>query len=140
MIIRLVLDTNIVISSILTRGLPYFIVQLVFKKKVELVLSPILLEEYTLTIRRPKFKKVQRAGHNIIKELGNLATMVHPEEKIDYIQADLSDNRVLECAVVGDAQYIVTGNKKHFSFSQFKGVKIVNPEGFIAAFGSQILE
>jgi hypothetical protein len=65
--------------------------------------------------------------------------MVCPEEKIDYIQQDLSDNRVLECAVTGDAQYIVTGNKKHFSFFQFKGVKIVNPEEFIAEFGSRIL-
>ena len=49
-----------------------------------------------------------------------------------------SDNRILECALKAKVDFIITGNKKHFPFEEFKGSKIVTPREFIGKIGKEI--
>lgn len=135
---RIVLDTNVVISAILATGFPYLVVQLALSGRVECVLSPALLEEYHLTILKPKFRTVRSESQTIIDEIERNALLVHPKEPIDHIHTDISDNQVLMCAVAGSAQYIITGNTRHFLFSEFQGIKIVTPREFITELGTTL--
>jgi len=58
---------------------------------------------------------------------------VEPTQQLTQIQTDLPDNRVLECAIEAPADYLVTGNKRHFNFTEFEGVKIVDVREFLKA-------
>jgi predicted nucleic acid-binding protein len=57
--------------------------------------------------------------------------MVYPTERARSA-LDEADNRFLECAEEAKAHYLVTGNKKHFPFPEFKGTQIVSPAEFAA--------
>jgi predicted nucleic acid-binding protein len=54
-----------------------------------------------------------------------------PTKRLKILKADEPDNRVLECAIKAKADFIITGNKRHFPFEEFKGSKIVTPREFI---------
>jgi predicted nucleic acid-binding protein len=51
--------------------------------------------------------------------------------RLKIVKADESDKRILECAVRAEADFVITGNKRHFPFEEFKGSKIVTPREFI---------
>lgn len=65
--------------------------------------------------------------------------MVVPKIKVDEIPNDQADNRVLECASAAKADYLITGNKNHFTFSEFKGIKVLNPAEFIEIISEELL-
>ena len=60
------------------------------------------------------------------------AVLVKPEEKLDVIVSDESDNRYVECAVAGNAQYIVTGDEHLLALGEYEGIAILTPAAFVA--------
>ncbi len=64
-----------------------------------------------------------------LRDLRKAAASVRPARRVARTP-DEPDNRVLECAAAEHADYLVTGNKKHFPFSEFEGTKIVSPAEF----------
>lgn len=126
---RAVFDTNIIVSANLTRGICYRLFYLAVFGIVNLVVSEKLLKEYQKVLKRPRFHNTPEEVNSYICLIKQASTIVTPSRKIKKILDD-PDNRVLECAVAGKADYIVTGNKKHFSFPQFEDVKITSPAEF----------
>jgi uncharacterized protein len=59
------------------------------------------------------------------------AVMIYPTKRVRNA-LDEPDNRILECAEEAKVHYLVTGNKKHFPFPEFKGTKKVSPAEFAA--------
>ena len=126
-----VYDTNVIISAILKPGsVPASLVSLAMRGEVQLYLSPALLTEYTAVVKRPVFRFSPRAINRFLKELENAAVMVYPTMR-ETAALDEPDNRILECALEAKADYVITGNRRHFPFSQFKGIKILTPREFI---------
>ena len=126
-----VYDTNVVISAVLKPGsIPASLVSLAMAGEVQLFLSPALLAEYTAVVRRPVFQFSPKAINKFLKELENAAVMVHPTMR-ETAALDEPDNRILECALEAKADYVITGNRKHFPFTRFKGIKILTPREFI---------
>ncbi len=132
---RIVIDTNVFISAIIGQfGYPYKIFnELVLTGEVRICLSPNLLEEYEEVSQREKFKKLNadfpKKARQLIKALKAIALIAEPQEVLAVI-ADEPDNRVLEIAVATKAMAIVTGNKHHFNFEEFRGIQIKNPKEF----------
>ena len=54
-------------------------------------------------------------------------------ESRESIPDDPPDNRILECAVEAEAEFLITGNNNDFSFASFRGIRIVSPRGFVKA-------
>lgn len=84
-----------------------------------------------------KFRFSEEMATTAIEELINCSQLVTISNQMVAIVSDLDDNKVLECAVVGSAQYLITGDKRHLlPLKQFQGVEIVQPavflEGFVA--------
>jgi putative PIN family toxin of toxin-antitoxin system len=100
---------------------------------VRLFLTPAVLEEYREVLRRPKFAFDPSAVDTLLNDLEKAAVMIYPTKRVRRA-LDEPDNRFLECAEAAKAHYVVTGNKKHFPFSEFKGTKIVSPAEFAALF------
>ena len=64
-------------------------------------------------------------------KINRKASIVTPTKRLKIVKPDESDNRILEYAVRAKADFIITGNKRHFPFEEFKSSKIVTPREFI---------
>ena len=132
--LQAVFDTNIIVSAAIKKeGIPALLLALFFEDKITLFTSSILLTEYEQVLKRPKFGFGHQEVDNLINQIKEKAIIIEPIQEITQIK-DIPDNRVLECASCAKVSYIVTGNKHHFTFKQFKGTKIVNPREFFIAF------
>jgi putative PIN family toxin of toxin-antitoxin system len=113
--IRVVLDTNVVVSAVLTRGgAEAYALDLAAARKIQLCISAEILAEYEGVLRRAKFSRVSPKAIDAALELiRRVAIVVRPKEKL-AVSTDEDDNRFLECAEAAAADYLVTGNKRHF--------------------------
>ena len=68
---------------------------------------------------------------DLIESIGHLALLVIPQETIQAIREDPDDNVVLECAVAGGADYVVTGDVHLLKLRQFRGIEILSPASFL---------
>lgn len=133
--IRLVADTNILVSHFLLPGHnPSKIIHLALEDKLNLVLSEFILAEMEGVLQKKlRFTRAETLAAR--KSIESITEMVKPRHAVDIIQADESDNRILECALSGKAHVIVTGDKKHLlPVKEFKGIKILSPVEFLKAF------
>jgi putative PIN family toxin of toxin-antitoxin system len=124
---RIILDTNIIVSAALqSSGLPARVLELVAHRAVELCVSDELLTEYREVIARPKFAGLDPRRVALLLELiAGEATLVSPTNVLK-ISKDEADNRFYECAEAAGADYLVTGNIKHFP-KDYKTTKVVSP-------------
>ncbi|MBI4596357.1 MAG: putative toxin-antitoxin system toxin component, PIN family [Candidatus Tectomicrobia bacterium] len=130
--LKVVFDTNVIISAALTEeGLPALLLSLTLGGKVSPFISPALIKEYQMVLDRPRFKFDPEEVKGLIEKINQKATLVQPTETLSILN-DEPDNRILECALKAKADFIITGNKKHFPFTEFKGIEIVTPREFIS--------
>ncbi len=124
---RLVLDTNVLVSSLITRGRTAELLQQLLTKKAELVLSKPILDEFVDVTARPKFRQYVGKGQveDFLKVLLGAGLLVDLRSKFD-VTPDRIDNEVLATAYDAKADYIVSGDKYLQRLKQFKGVKIVS--------------
>lgn len=123
--IRIVADTNILISSIFWRGNPYRILRKCFEKKVKLIISKEILDEVgRILIREKKFKMDK---DDVLLYTGILLdnSELVKIRKVNVIKRDITDNIILGCALAGKADYIVSGDKHLLELKEFKGIKIL---------------
>lgn len=130
---RIVLDTNVLVSALIAKGYPSKIInELIFEKKVTLCLSQEVWKEYIDVLNRDRFSKYPAFKENVnivLVKIEELASKYQPDLKYNVIE-DESDNKFLELAVFSESEYLITGNTRDFTFSEFHGVKIVNPKEY----------
>lgn len=132
--IKVVYDTNVLVSAVLkSQSFPAFLVSLALQHRVELCVSPELLKEYREVLQRPKFKLPPATVDIFIEDIQKHSRMVHPQERV-VADVDAGDRHVLECAVSADAEYLVTGNIKHFPSPRFRKITILPPAAFALRF------
>jgi putative PIN family toxin of toxin-antitoxin system len=123
--IRVVLDTNVVVSAHLNSdGYERHVLDLALAGKLRPVVSEIILAEYEGVLRRPKFGLTARQVGRSMRMLRGAAKVVAPHRELKITQ-DAADNRFLECAEAGQADYLVTGNQRHFP-KQWRQTAVVN--------------
>jgi uncharacterized protein len=131
MTFRVVYDTNIIVSAALkTESIPASLVSFAMGKHVRLFYSPLILEEYTEVLKRQQFRLDPAVVDAFLEDLTRAATLVRPTRRVNA-SPDEADNRFLECAQQARADYLVTGNTRHFPFPAFEGTKIVSPADFV---------
>lgn len=129
-LVKILLDTNIIVSALIYKGKPEIIFKLVLDKQIRLVISPILLSELQEILLK-KFDFSKRKTIRIDQKIRKVAKIVHPKETINIIR-DEDDNRVLEAAIEGNCNYVVTGDKDLLVFKNYKKVEIVTAEEFLS--------
>lgn len=130
---RVVFDTNILISAFLYKGKPEQVLELALDKQITAVTSSTLLVEL-LEVLLKKFDYSEEKIRQIEHKIKNNFLLVYPKKQL-MISRDESDNRVLEAAVEGNCQYIVTGDKDLLDLGSFRGTKIVTADEFLEIFG-----
>jgi putative PIN family toxin of toxin-antitoxin system len=112
--IRVVLDTNVVVSAYLNaEGYERHVLDLVLAGKLQLAVSEAILAEYEGVLRRPKFGISPRQVTRSLRMIRMAARVVRRPRELNAA-LDPADNRFLECAEAAKADYLVTGNKRHF--------------------------
>jgi uncharacterized protein len=130
---KVVLDTNVLVSALIQRSYPFFIVDKLFLEgKIQLCISDELLKEYYEVLNRKKFSKypdfVARA-EILLADIETKASKYIPKTKVSLIK-DLDDNKLLELAAESTAAFLVTGNTNDFTMTKFKKTRIVSPKEF----------
>lgn len=127
---KIILDTNVIVSGILSKSYPHRILyELVAVQRVELLLSLIIFREYEDVFSRPKFSRIldfKKKADEVLQHISRVGIMHIPDITLDVI-ADKADNRFLELAIFAKADYIITGNTQDFTFDQYESVAIVQP-------------
>lgn len=124
---RAVYDTNVFISGILWEGTPKQLIKKAIARELDLVVSPFILAEVSQVLRR--FGKDESYVASVEKGILDISTLVHPRQTLDIVR-DKKDNRVLECALEAECDYLVTGDSDLLTLKEFRGVKTVTPAEF----------
>ncbi len=128
--LKLILDANLVVTAFLNPdGLERLVLNLSLSDQAELFISPEILAEYEEVLSRKKFNIDSKLLHAALKHIKNKATMIEPRLKVSA-SSDPDDNKFLECAETVSADYLVTGNKRHFP-AVWKGFRVVNARELI---------
>lgn len=131
MAIRAVLDANVWISGLVfPGGAPSAITDLAIRGPVELELLALVSEPIIAQIERSlrKFDVSESFQRTSISSIRSVCEIVPDSVQLEVIQAKPSDNRILECALSGRADVIVTGDKRHLlPLREFEGIPIIMP-------------
>ncbi len=134
--IRIVLDANQFVSALLKPASnPSKILSLIETDRIRLLMSEAIITEIDAVLRYPKI--VQRHGKSseyldlFIKRLRSISMMTEGNLRVDAIQNDPADNRYLECAVEGKADFIVSGDHHLTDLQSFQRIPIVTPQFFM---------
>ena len=127
---RVVFDTNILLSAFLFGGNPGVLFEAVRAGKVRLIVSPSILAEFA-SILKNKFAWANADIRDAVAVIGCSAELIKPKQKL-AILADGADNRVLECAVEGNADCIVSGDRHLLGLKEFRGIPIMRASEFFA--------
>jgi putative PIN family toxin of toxin-antitoxin system len=129
--VKIVLDTNVLVSGIFFTGPPYEILKAWRDGKVNLVVSTEILDEYQRVAEElsQKFQGIDIFGILDLLTLGS--EVVHAPPLLEPVCSDPEDDKFLACAVAGSAEYIITGDGHLLKVSKYGNVEIVNPRWFL---------
>ncbi len=137
--IKVVLDTNVLVSASIVKGKQYELLKLVKTEKIKLILSLGIIKEFEEVINRPKFGFSKIEIEDAVKEILSLSEIVFPTTKIGIIKEDIDDNKILEAAVDGVVDYVISGDPHLLSLKNFKNIKILNTSQFFETVISKTL-
>jgi len=128
--LRLVLDTNVLVSAALKpEGLQRTTLLLATTKPARFYVSAPILEEYAEVLSRPELVIRRGLRLQLLQLIKNRSHLIVPSRRLD-VTSDPDDNIFLECADAARADYLVTGNQKHFP-PFWKSTKIITARDFI---------
>jgi len=123
-----VLDTNVLVSAIGWRGAEYRLYRQCRSQGPQLAVSPALLDELRRVLEYPKLGFAGGEIDDFISDLLGHAVLVSPSQTLEVVEDDPDDNRVLECAVVAEARYIVSGDKHLLALEEYEGIRITGAQ------------
>lgn len=130
---KVVIDTNVIVSSLIQHSYPYLIIyELFVEDKFQLCVSDQVMAEYYEVLARPKFEKFQDffvRAKSLLADVETNARKYFPTITVDLI-SDKDDNIFLELADECEADFIITGNTTDFTFATYKQTKIVTPKEY----------
>jgi putative PIN family toxin of toxin-antitoxin system len=130
--VKIVFDTNVVASASFWRGAPFDCLAAWAQGRCVAVVSSGLLAEYHETVQELRLDYPGRKCVEWVEALTETAELVFPVERATGATPDPDDEMILECALAAEADYIVSGDKKHLlALRQFEGIPIVSPAEFL---------
>ncbi|MFZ5450200.1 MAG: putative toxin-antitoxin system toxin component, PIN family [Thermodesulfobacteriota bacterium] len=137
---RVILDTNVIVSAFLkSESNPALILSLFIEGYLSVCLCEDIWTEYREVLKRQRFRKLDHESiEKILSIIREKAIWAVPRVNVNILKSDPADNKFLSCALEYQADYLITGNTKHFPFKKFHGTRIINPKDFIELIGEAI--
>lgn len=127
---RIVLDTNVYIGATLQGELTEDILEAVVENPEITLISS---EEILLEIERKLQEKFHWSTDRLelfLNRIRKIAEIVESSEKVNVIKRDPTDNKILECALAGNADLIVTADQDLIKLKSFRGIGMIHPKTF----------
>ena len=130
---RVVLDTNVVLSGVFFGGVPGEILAAWSRGQFDVVVSATILAEYgragtALSQDRPRMQAVWRP---VMDYIGRHADLVDADVTVEPVSADRDDDVFLACALAGGAAVIVSGDRHLLAVSGWRGISVLSPRRFL---------
>jgi putative PIN family toxin of toxin-antitoxin system len=131
--LRIILDTNVLLSGIFFGGLPGRILAAWQEDRIELVLSPAILAEYheAATALSLRYPTVDRDLASILALVTQTAAIVDAPDLPDQVSTDAADDKFLACAIAARTPLIVSGDKHLLRLNGWAGIAVVTPRHFV---------
>lgn len=131
---RVVIDANVYVSALISSsGAPARIVKHWLQGKFDVLISQAIVDEILRVTGYEKLQKYARLRENrreFVQLLVDQAIWVEPTETPGVVEEDESDNRCAECAVAGNAQYLVSGDPHLLNVGEYQGIRFISPAIF----------
>jgi uncharacterized protein len=128
---KLLLDTNVLVSAFLWQGVPGRLIELAIEQEIQLVTNRVLLDELTDVLPRKKLaKKVAATGltpTQIVLNYRRLAQLVTTRKLSQAVSRDADDDHVIACAIAAQADLIVSGDEHLLSLKIHQNIPILTP-------------
>lgn len=134
---KAILDTNVLISGIFFSGTPYEILAAWRDRKIELIISPEILEEYRRVGEEMEIKFPGIEFVPLLKLLAIEGTMVAAMPLTESVCTDPDDAKFLDCAVASKARVICSGDKAMLKTTGYQGIEVMTPRSFADRFLSK---
>jgi putative PIN family toxin of toxin-antitoxin system len=134
--VRTVLDTNTVVSALLFTGTASRLVPLWQSRRITVLISRQILEEYLRVLAYPKFRLSDQEIRALVEEeFLPFVDTVRVRRRLAVVHRDPDDDKFLECAVTGRASFLVTGDRDLRALESFRGITILTAGEFLARLG-----
>jgi putative PIN family toxin of toxin-antitoxin system len=128
---KVTIDTNILVSGFGWKGNPHRVLDMVVRGEIELFTSREQFEELSRVLDYPKFEFSDKQKVGFKSLLSSVASFVETATELDIIKEDPTDNRILECAMVADVDFIVSGDEHLLSIKKFGRIEILTASEFL---------
>lgn len=129
-----VFDTNVLVSGILWRGVPFQLLKFAENKNLTIYSSLEIMSEVYRVLHYPKFKKHIDGQHTspteLFDKIGSLCELIQVEESVNAVDADPDDNKFLSCAVAGNCIMIVSGDAHLLDLKRYHDIQILTSRAF----------
>ena len=137
--IRVVLDTNVFVSAILSpEGQPARILELALEGRMKVVVSPSIVREIWQVFQYQKIKRLLKKRkltplevEDAILKILKVAFLTLDQLHLEGITSDPADDMVICCAVEGQAHFIISGDKALTDLNSYQGIQIIEPAAFL---------
>ena len=130
--VTIVADTNVIVSALFLEGNESKIVHLVEEGKIKLLASVALLDELKNVLMYERFGLNEKEIDDNVKYILTISEIISPKRRLRVISEDPADDRVFECALAGEAAYIVSGDKHLIQLKKFGRAKIVRAKELLS--------
>jgi putative PIN family toxin of toxin-antitoxin system len=135
--LRIVLDTNVLVSAIIRNGKPRRLLQAGINVRYHILSSTGILNELSEVLQRPKFKMTRDDVIRIVSALMETVENIHVVSDLKVVERDPDDNMVINAALDGKANYIVSGDPDLLDLKDFKKIEIVSVDKMLKILESQ---
>ena len=132
-----VLDTNIFISAVFWEGKPYMIVKQAINHEIIVFISNYIIEEIRKVFARD-FNLEKQEIDDIINAVLYFTHLIEPKESVTVIKDDPKDDKILDCAIACNANFIVSQDNHLLNLKSFRNIKIFSPEEFLKTLSTVI--
>lgn len=124
---RVVLDTNVLIAAALKGNFAESIVNMANEGLLTLIISQDIIDELVHKLRS-KFNWLQRDIMSFVKHISEISELISVVDRVAVVSRDPSDNKILECALAGKADIIVSSDQDLIKLKTFRGMAIIHPK------------
>ena len=129
--LKAVFDTNILFSATGWRGSPYQCLAFARSGRITLILCQEILTEYHEKLQT-KLGMTPEQATRAVTEILSCATLSKIKNELHVVKDDPDDDKIIECAVAGEAAYIVSGDKHLLDMKEYQGIAIIRANDFLA--------
>ena len=126
----IVFDTNIFISAVFWEGKPYIVVKKAINQEIIVFISNYIIEEIRKVLVRD-FNLEKQEIDDIVNAVLYFTHLIEPKESLQVIKDDPKDDKILDCALSCNADFIVSQDNHLLNLKSFRNIKIAPPEEFL---------